>query len=113
MDPVSHIHNPPPPPNPHSHGGVVGLRKLVLGQWCWGPRPALLAASSTATEEEAKAADAIPSLHPLRQLLAAPAVAGTLEELDLLQARLLPGEIEVRKYMCGFTWPNHTNSQPY
>jgi hypothetical protein len=102
-----------PAPHFHSHGGVVGLRKLVLGQWCWGPRPALLAASGAATEEEAKAADAIPLLHPLRQLLAAPSVAGTLEELDLLQARLLPGEIEVRKYMCGFTWHNHTNSQPY
>lgn len=84
---------------PHSHGGVIGLRKLVLGQWCWGPRPALLAPSSTpGTEEEAKAAtDASPTLHPLRQLLAAPAVAGSLEELDLLQARLLPGEIEVRE----------------
>lgn len=56
----------------------------------------LLAASGGVTDEESKSAEAIPMLHPLRQLLAAPAVAGTLEELDLLQARLLPGEIEVR-----------------
>jgi hypothetical protein len=69
----------------------------VLGQWCWGPRPPLLAAGDDKEKEEAKQVlPSVPLLHPLRRLLAAPALAATLEELDLLQAHLLPGEIEVR-----------------
>lgn len=80
---------------------MVGLRKLVLGQWCWGPRPSpssLFPSSPTKHDEESKgsgSADAALLTHPLRRLLATPAVAATLEELDLLQARLLPGEVRV------------------
>lgn len=94
---MSYIGALSPHSNPHIHSpGVVGLRKLVLGQWCWGPRPPLLAPSDKKESEEAKhALPSVPLLHPLRRLLAAPALTATLEELDLLHARLLPGEIEV------------------